>query len=88
MNHIHVVFGTQRLAMQYIWLYGVVAENVILATDPDNLDGHKGSVTTVRYSEEVWQPPTLPCEKRVRETEEAIRRLKKAGSEVKNLEIR
>jgi hypothetical protein len=64
-----IVFGTYLLAKRWAETNGVHLKDVYLATQPETIQGLMGPFQLVRYSKEVWVPPTSACERRVRETE-------------------
>lgn len=81
-EQIVVVFGTERLASAYARRMAINPRRIILAANgADKLQGAT-SVTTVRYPDDWWEPSTHPCTTRVREVEEAIKVIKKAGGEI------
>jgi hypothetical protein len=71
-----IVFGTERLAKKWAETNGVDPKDVYLATQPDRIQGLWGPFQLVRYSKDVWVPPTSACERRVRETEGWIKQEK------------
>jgi hypothetical protein len=77
-----VVFGSESIRAKWIRTNRADPEKVILATHPEKLEGHSGPVLTVRVPKEQWLPTTFPCEKRVRETEDILKRIKKQGGSV------
>lgn len=67
-----IVFGTRLLADNWARANHTDPKMVILATEPEKVQGRRGPFVIVRFPKDVWQPPTFPCEKRVRETEDWI----------------
>ena len=83
----HIVFGSALLAMRYSQQMAVNPDNIILATRPDLLlESSKQSLVVVRYPSEIWKPATFPCEKRVKEMEDYIKRIQSSGIEVKTIQ--
>lgn len=84
MTDVHVVFGSNLLAKRYSQNMAVRPSKVVLATEP--LEVYKitpkDTVYVVRYTKDVWEPPSHPCAARVRETEERLKKLKKDGAEI------
>jgi len=82
-----IVFGSQRIGAIYALRNGLNPNRVKLATmGGDVLKGFKGvSVTVVRVPKDVWVPPTFPCERRVAETEQALKAFAEAGGSVEDV---
>lgn len=75
-----VVFGSQRIAAIWALRNQIRESDVVLATHgAEAFQGVLGPLHVVRVSEEVWKPPTFPCEKRVAETEQEINRIRRNG---------
>ena len=80
---IAVVFGSERLLSLWCRRNAFNPRRAMLATHGNNkLQGHTGAVITVRFPKEYWKPATFPCETRVKEVEDAIKRHKKEGGEL------
>jgi hypothetical protein len=58
---------------------------MMATTGINKLQGHTGTVVTVRFPEEYWKPATFPCEQRVREVEDAIKRHKQEGGDIREI---
>ena len=71
-----IVFGTELLAKRWAETNGVDPKDVYLATQPERIQGLMGPFQLVRYSKDVWVPPTSACERRVKETEGWIKQEK------------
>lgn len=69
-----IVYGTALLAKRWAELNKVDPKDVYLATQPATLQMVEGPFQIVRYANEVWKPPTSACERRVRLTDEHIKR--------------
>jgi hypothetical protein len=67
-----IVFGSQRIAANWAAKHHRDLKDVLLATDPDKIQGLKGPFIVVRVSKVEWVPPTFACEKRVQITEDWI----------------
>lgn len=68
-----VVFGSDRIASIWGLRNDVPRENIVLATNPDEVEKLRGPVAVVRVSKEEWVPTTFPDENRVKQTEEIIK---------------
>ena len=81
-----VIFGNQRHASIWALRNGkrdVNPHKIIIATRGEpGFRGVVGPLHVVRVTPEVWLPTTWPCEKRVKETEEVIKRFKDKGEVV------
>lgn len=71
-----IVFGSELLAKRWAVTNGVDPKEVYLATQPERIQGLLGPFQCVRYSKEVWVPPSYACEQRVKETEGWIKQEK------------
>lgn len=80
---IYVMFGNQRHSAIYGLRKGIDRKLIMEATDGDDkLQGFRGPLTVVRLPEHIWKPTTWPCEKKVKEVEDFIKRMKQMDYEV------
>lgn len=79
-----VVFGTQRIGAIYALRNGRDPKSVVLSVQGgDAIRGFAGgSIRVVRVSESDWKPSTTACERRSREMELELKRLKREGIEI------
>lgn len=82
-----IVFGTQRIGAIYALRAGIDPNRIRLATHgADHLRGlSSGTITVVRVPKEYWTPSTFPCEKRVAETEQALKAFGQAGGTIEDV---
>lgn len=88
---VHVVFGNVSLTAKYIRedKVDITQNEVIMATHPETVYKYgkdASQIFIIRFPEDVWQPTTLPCEKRVKETEGMIKGFRRLGGTV--IEVR
>lgn len=77
-----VVFGSERLASLWCQRNARNPRSVMLASNGGERLRGVTHVTTVRFPDEWWEPVTHPCGVRVREVEDLIKQIKKAGGEI------
>jgi hypothetical protein len=87
MTEMHVVFGTERLAMLYSQRMAVNPNKVVLATRPELVASFRGGIIAVRYPDDVWQPPTDPSKRYVQETNDILKKLEKDGFPVRTVQM-
>jgi len=73
---IYLMFGNQRHASIYALRKNLDPKAIRIATRVDSLKGVSGAVTAIRLPEHVWKPTTFNCEKRVREAEDTLKKIK------------
>ncbi len=80
---VHIVFGNVTHIRNYARAMAVDPRTIIAATQPEHIQGRMveavDTIKVIRFPEDVWQPTTFPCEKRVTETERIIKGYQRLG---------